>query len=521
MPSENPPTPGRIPTSRAVRHHAALVAACLALGLVLGWLYAASLPTTYTSTADVLVNPAVGNPFVPTPTAVRQDELTSLETEAQVARSDEVLAPVLDGQPGLSVNSLERGLQITVPPNTQVLQISFSAGDEAVAQRVAEAVAKSYLSNRASRADEVNSARIDRLENQTLSVVTDLRAATAAAQHGSPAERAFQAQLSTALRNDLVSLRAQRTALETSESPAGKVISPATVPQSASNIVAAAAPVSGALGGLAVGCLLALLLERLRGVVRSPREVLETGVPVAAAVPRPRLRARLLRTHENDRFDSTVRRLRASILGLEPRPNVVAVSPAATGEHAPEVSEAVATSFARAGHRVVLVRTDVQAATSELVVEDGLAQALLYERLDSVELLQPTIEPLLGVLPAGAFTAQSREFFVAERLRAVLAPLIEAGNVVVVDAPGIDSPEGEAVVDVADVSLVVVTAGRTRRAALEAVGERIRTTGAALAAVVVGPRDAARRPRLADEERAPEPGLVGTVTRTQLARRRR
>ena len=45
-------------------------------------------PTTYTSTARVLVNPSVGNPFVPTPASVRQDELTSLETEAQVVRSD-------------------------------------------------------------------------------------------------------------------------------------------------------------------------------------------------------------------------------------------------------------------------------------------------------------------------------------------------------------------------------------------------------------------------------------------------
>ena len=59
-------------------------------------------------------------------------------------------------------------------------------------------------------------------------MVDDLRAATAAAQVGSPAKRMFQAELADALRNELVSLRAQRTALENSESPAGAVISPAT-----------------------------------------------------------------------------------------------------------------------------------------------------------------------------------------------------------------------------------------------------------------------------------------------------
>ena len=48
----------------------------------------------------MLVNPSVGNPFAPTPASVRQDELTSLETEAQVARSAEVLGAVAAPEPG-------------------------------------------------------------------------------------------------------------------------------------------------------------------------------------------------------------------------------------------------------------------------------------------------------------------------------------------------------------------------------------------------------------------------------------
>ena len=72
------------------------------------------------------------------------------------------------------------------------------------------------------------------------------------------------------------------------------------------------------------------------------------------------------------------------------------------------MSEAVAESFARAGHRVVLVRADGHETARGLVVEDGLAQALLYERLDVLELLQPSVEPLLCLLPSGGFTAQSR-----------------------------------------------------------------------------------------------------------------
>ena len=66
------------------------------------------------------------------------------------------------------------------------------------------------------------------------------------------------------------------------------------------------------------------------------------------------------------------------------------------------MSEAVAESFAKAGHRVVLVRTDGEPAAGSLAIEDdGLAQALLHERLNVLDLLQPSVEPLLSLLPAG------------------------------------------------------------------------------------------------------------------------
>jgi succinoglycan biosynthesis transport protein ExoP len=501
MSSEQPPPRRRpVSTARAVRHHLAVVLLSLVLGALVGTLYAASSPTTFSSTARVLVNPSVGNPYVPSPTAVRQDELTSLETEAQVARSAEVLDGVAAAQsPTTTTTTLQRGLKIVVPPNTQILEISYSAADPAVAQRVTDAVAKAYLANRARRFDDVSAQRIGKLQNQTVGVVNDLRRATEAAQTGTAAERLFQSQLATALRNDLVSLRAQRTALETAGTAAGAVISPATTAQSATNLLATAAPVGGALVGLAVGCLLAMLLERARGVVRSPADVEETGIPVAAAVPDRPLRARLLRRRDPGAFDSSIRRLRASILELDPRPDVLAVAPAGTGGSDAEISEAVAESFARGGHRVVLVRADRQSPGGGLVKEEGLANALLYERLNVLELLQPSVEPLLCILPGG-FTAESRELLVADRVRAVLTPLVQAGNLIVIQSPGVDSAEGEALVGAADLGLVVVTKDRTRLAALDQVRNRFGAARVSVAALVVGRRDAAHRSRLAADD---------------------
>ena len=491
MPSENNPNRGRSSTFRAVRHHPVVVIACLAIGALAGLLYATTQPAQYTSTATVLVNPAVGNPFVPTPSSVRQDELTSLETEAQVARSEEVLSTVSAEYAPLSLSVLGHRLSIVVPPNTQTLAISYTAGNPVQAQQLANAVANAYLDNRTSRFTDVNAAQIKRLSDQTSQVVKDLRAATSAAQRGGLGQQAFQNQLATALRNQLVNLRAQRTVLENSDVPAGSLISPAVLPKAGTDLTALMAPVAGAVGGLALGCLIALLMERLGGSVRSSREVEELGLPVAAAVPTSP--ARLRRHHDDDAFGDTVRRLRASILDLDPRPGLITVAPPGKGASEAEVSAAVAESFAKAGHRVVLVRADDRPGQADgLVVEDGLAQALLYDRLDVTELLAPSREPLLCVLPAGAFDDQSREFLTSARVRSVLAPLVDAGNIVVIESPGLGTVEGEAMAAAADLCLVPVTTRRTRTADVEALVQDGAAKATPVAALVVGRHDAQR-----------------------------
>jgi succinoglycan biosynthesis transport protein ExoP len=497
---EQRPTRTPVTTSKAVRHHLPVVLVCLLLGAWGGFLYASGSPTTYTSTARVLVNPSVGNPFVPTPASVRQDELTSLETEAQVVQSDEVLDVVAKQVPQVSVRTLERQVQVFVPANTQVLEISFTGGDPVVSQKVADGVAQAYLDNRANRFEQLNDERIQRVETRTTSVVDDLRTATSAAQHGGDGERLFQSELSDALRNELVSLRAQRTALENSASPPGSVIAPAQAGKSVRNLKAAAAPIGGALLGLAVGCLIAVLLERWRGVVRSATEVEAVGVPVVASVPARSWLDRLRRRGAAEAIDTTIRRVRATILDLDPRPDVVTVAPAGRGRSDAEVGEAVAESFAKAGHRVVLVRTDAPLKKGLGVDDKGLAQAMLYERLNVLDLLQPSVEPLLSLLTDGGFTPQSRELLVADRVRAVLLPLVQAGHLVVIQSPGLDTPEGEAFLGAADLSLVVITTGRTRPRALEQVAKRRQLKDPALGTIVVGKEGATRRTRLPLED---------------------
>jgi Mrp family chromosome partitioning ATPase len=411
---------------------------------------------------------------------------------------------------------------VTVPPNTQILELSFTADDATTAQQMSAAIAKAYLDNRARRFDEVNAGRLGEVEKQTSRVITDLRSATAASHRGTDAARSFQSQLATALRNELVSLRAQRTALETSATPAGSVISPATTPTPHTSLAGTAAPVGGALVGLLLGYSVAAAMERHRRVVRSPAEVEAAGLRIAAAVPPSRRGAGLSRRADPTGLDSAIRRLRSAVLAADPRPAAVAVAAATAGEGAAEVSELLSASFARAGHRAVVVRTSSQVASGGLAVEEGLAEVLVHERLSALEVLQPTVEPLLCVLPAGRTVGQAGDLLVTDRVRAVLDSLEGAGNVVVVESPGLDTPEGEAVTGAATLAVVVVRLGRTRRSALAEMAEQATRLRVPFVALVLNRGDALSLPELAPVDEQAAPGAAGgPVPRRRLARSRR
>ena len=144
-----------------------------------------------------------------------------------------------------------------------------------------------------------------------------------------------------------------------------------------------------------------------------------------------------------------------------------------------------------------------------------------------LDLLQPSVDPLLCLLPGGGFTAESRELLVADRLRAVLSPLIEAGHLVVLQSPGIDSAEGEAMLGAADLGPRRRDRGTDpsprRRAGRPGAHE-----GAALAALLVGPRGsgylsspASRVLHPETDDLDPEPTRDGAIARDPVKRGRR
>ncbi len=210
---------------------------CLAIGLLIGWLLAAAQPASYSSTAHVLVNPTVGNPFAPAPASVRQDELTSLETEAQVARSAEVLSEVAADNPPLTLRELQRGAghhaAAQHPGPRDHLHRGRRGRGPARRGRVVRRLPRQPgpARRRGQRgADRLGWSRRPRASWTTCAPPPPPPSAAR------EAERLFQTELAGALRNELVSLRAQRSSLENSEAPAGSVISPASPAASAAGL---------------------------------------------------------------------------------------------------------------------------------------------------------------------------------------------------------------------------------------------------------------------------------------------
>ena len=126
-----------------------------------------------------------------------------------------------------------------------------------------------------------------------------------------------------------------------------------------------------------------------------------------------------------------------------------------------------------------------------------LAEALLHDRLRPLELLQPSVDPLLCLLPAGNVDSQSRDLLTSDRVRAVLQPLVDAGHLVVIASPGLESADGDELVGAADLGLVVVTRGRTRARSVARAVELTSTVGPDLVSLVVEPTTSARLHRLA------------------------
>jgi capsular polysaccharide biosynthesis protein/Mrp family chromosome partitioning ATPase len=485
-----------------------LVVLCVVLGVGLGVGYTGLAATQYTSTTSVLVT-ATGVDEQPTTVAGRVSDI-NLDTEAQLVTSTEIVGAAADaiGYAGNPAELVSR-VSITVPPNTEILDIGFTATTAPAAQAGAEAFATAYLDNRRKAADATLEASRTSLQARIDDLTSQLQAvsSTIAGLPADSAERAFSEAKASSLNNQIGSLGTQLNQVGATTVTPGRVITSASLPRSPSSPDLALDVVAGALLGLLLGLGLAVLRQRSDRVLRRAGDLeRQTGLPVLVELPSTPTGPVELVAPGSTEGRSYARLRNVVTSSLTDGHRVVLV--AGVTRPAGPVAANLAAALARSGEEVVLVCGDVHAPTAADLLAGrtgtGLAE-VLAGRAKLAGARRRVADPAsLRVLGPGRSPDQAAALLQTGSPRQVVDELLTTARWVVVEAPATTSgADAQTLAGLADLAILVVATEETRDddvADARAQFESVRTV--LLGAVVVrGDRRAGKR----GERPAPEP----------------
>ncbi|WP_017542234.1 hypothetical protein [Nocardiopsis prasina] len=520
-----------------------LVGAGVLGGLVLATAALFAVPATYTSVAAVQVHPTGMAEF----TGERSGRLTgdvNLDSEAQVAVSDQVTRGMAEELPGTpSPADLRERIDVTVPSNSNILELHYSARSPAAARDGADALAAAYLDHRSEQARALINGRLDALREEQEGLYGRL---SELASEGSESAQVSAEAQADALRQEISDLGngiSPLSALLETVSP-GQVISPAELPESPSSPVPLLWLVAGAALGLIAGLLAAVVRDRLDPRVHDTEDTARIGaVPVLLdlsaaradrSAPSPGLLtdadpvgqranefAHLVRARLTDPVATA-----ATVDDTDDRPapgRVLVVAGTTPGRAGTAAAVNLASALARTGSETLLVCADPRAGTAEELLDlpegPGLAEVLV-DGEDPADLeARPTAVPRLRVLRHGRPGAVAPVQGGAAELVELLRP--RAAFVVVVTASVVESADAHALAASADLLLPVVELGRTRRAdltGLVAAGARFGVTVPGAVTVPRQPNPAAASTSRKSDEAPTDPGTAGVAESTEAAK---
>jgi capsular polysaccharide biosynthesis protein len=472
-----------------------VVVAALAVTLGLAFAYTAVASPEYTSTTSVLVTPIAS----PSDTASnpRSASTINMDTEAQIITSTEVVTSAAQalGYAG-GAQELAGRVTITVPPNTEILDISYAGPTASEARRGAEAFAAAYLANRESSAKSDVEAEQSSIQARINDVNARLVTATgaAAAQPPNSAARAYNEAQASSLNNQLSGLSTELNALKAFTVSPGKVITKASLPTSPSSPKLMLSLAAGALLGLLGGVGLAVLRERSDRYVRRASDVhRRADIPLLAEMPGSMALDHVVLAGAASPEGRSYSRLRNVVTAGAKRDSRVVLVAGVSG-HAGPVAANLAASLARSGNETVLVCGDVHAETEAELLggssRTGLAE-VLAGRATAGEALRsfPALREL-RVLGPGGDRDLAAELLQTSGPSALLADLLEAATWVVIEAPATTiGADAQTLARFSDLAVLVVQINGTAvqevfdaRAQFESMGTPV------LGAVVVPPQ---------------------------------
>ncbi|MGY1456271.1 polysaccharide biosynthesis tyrosine autokinase [Streptomyces sp. SS8] len=519
-PSSREPDQLRDQLRRLFRHRA-VIAAGLLLGAACGGAVSTVGGADYTATGEVVVQAISTAPFEAG--GVSADKQISMGTERQVARSATVAGRAAEklGE-GADPAQLQRGLRVSNPPDTHILEFEYTADSPRAAAERVNAFVRAYLDHREAAVVR----RIDNTVaelNEELQPLIDQREELDEKIAGASTEYARQTAESERanLTARIADLQGRVTGLRTLDTSPGDVVRRGEAPEAPSGPgIAVLVPV-GAVAGLAGGLLTAWIRSLLDPRARSAGEVRTAlRAPVLGTLPPRRDGAGILEvgpSHGGDRAEEfrtiALRTLRHPRLA-EPG-GLLVVS---AREHPGTVPAAVnlAAALAETGRDVLLVEADPRTPrlAGELPVRGAVREPVPGRWPDGA---RATVDAgtagYLELVP-GCRVPDAARALNSPGFTRLLSGAAERGEyVVAVTAPLLSHADGTAVAGLARGVLVVCDPDTTLRDDLDRVRDLVTSVGGHVLGAVLyeGGRKRRRGPSPAPPaEPAPPAGDTGT-----------
>jgi polysaccharide biosynthesis transport protein len=446
-------------------------------------------PRTYASTTKVLVRPPDGD----------QTTKVNLDTEAQVVRSI-VVGERARKNMGVSTPTVDllAALTVTVPPNSQVLEIAFEAATPQLAQSGSHAFAQSYLDLKLADAKRRQENETTALKAQIADVQKKLAAVAGkiAAAPANSVEKAQGEAERSVLTSQLTTLNSKISPLLAASPDPGEIISDAALPEEPSSPNRTLNLASGLGAGLLLGIVLALVLDRLDTRVRRGRDISDRlGLPMLLELPnRVQSLSLLPPTH---RISRELGRLRNVLLTNVPAPREpgmgrqLLLTDASAGNAAGYVVGNLAAAYARTGQQVAVVTTKAGSPLIEMLggarARYGLADVLRRD-VGTLKALTPApgLSQLRVLLPGDLDAEEELPVAAMQEVLAELAARFD--HVLVETASPTLAVEAQALASNVDAVIMVAESGRTRSGEIAAALRQFEQVDAPILGAVLAPR---------------------------------
>ncbi|MBM0238653.1 lipopolysaccharide biosynthesis protein [Micromonospora sp. ATA32] len=463
------------------------------LGTAGGWAVSQLENPRYTSNASLLVRP-LGAGSEANPNAK-----VNLDTEAQVVRSLVVGERARDLMKSTTPpDELVRSAAVTVPPNSQILEVAYEADSPARAQAGSHAFAQAYLDLRRATAQRALENETTALKQQLADINKQLSAVAgriAAAPTNSVDRERAEADRSV-LTNQLTSINNRLSPLLSTGLDPGEIISDARLPTSPSSPNRTLNLASGMGAGLLLGIVLALALDRLDTRVRRGRDISDrVGLPLLLELPSRTSELTVLPAGHH--ISRELGRLRNVLLSTMPQPaeagrgRQLLLCDSSAGNAAGFVAANLAAAYARTGQQVALLTTKPDSALTRMTgitaARHGLADVLRRD-VTALKALTPVAGlGQLRVLVPGDLDADL-ELPVAALLEILAELSARFDHVLVETAQPTVAVEAQALGRHVDAVIMVAETGRTRSGEMAAALRQFEQVDAPVLGAVLAPR---------------------------------